>query len=1530
MAEGTRWQHLEQQIQGTVSRFEEIDNHQHLVEAEVKSLRGSVDGFQTQVNLMDKRIQSILDGQERLERLHLQSLKTGSATQGAESSAGLFPRPVTDRPLSVTSDPTPLSAPGGGNYKTPRVEFPTFDGSQVRVWIQKANRFFQLNPMGDHQKILLASLYFKGKAENWFQTDTAGFEKLQWSEFTEKLKFRFYEDTSENVVAEFNRLSQTSSVQQYLDRFEELYPLMLLRNKGLTESFFVDCFIGGLKEEIRHTVLMFKPITLHHAVSLARLQEATMDSLEKPKRGNYSHFKSSYSFSSPQRLSSTNSPSVLGANKPTSTPLLESGSPKPLSLPPIKRLSPAEMQLRKDKGLCYNCDETYVLGHKCKTKQLFLIVGDDEETDVTTTPPAADGVQPIHGSDPCPNPSVVAISLQALSGTNSFQTIQLQGTIRHKQINMLVDSGSTHNFLDAETARQLGCECRVTSSHEVTVAGGGKLQCDTYCPNFQWEINGVQFQSDVRILPLGGCDLVLGVQWLKTIGPVLMDFDKLQMSFTYQGNQLTLQGNQTTKQIQFMSMSAIQKYVQNNPNGVWGVLFAVATTDRIPEHIPPEIAAVLEEFAEVFQEPHSLPPSRSHDHRIVLKPEATPIAARPYRYPQIQKSEIERQIQNLLADGFIQSSQSPFSSPVLLVKKRDSSWRMCIDYRRLNDSTIKHPFPIPMIDELLDELHGATVFSKLDLKAGYHQIRVAEADIEKTAFSTHAGHYEFKVMPFGLTNAPATFQGLMNDIFKVQMRKSVLVFFNDILIFSPSLQAHILHLRETFTILKNNQLKVNQQKCQFARSELEYLGHVISASGISADPMKISAIQSWPQPSTVRGLRGFLGLTGYYRRFIRHYGSVAKPLTALLKKDNFVWTPDAIQAFADLKQAMIRVPTLACPDFSKPFCVETDACQSGVGAVLLQNEQPLAFISKALPPSKLGLSAYEKELWALIYAVSKWRYYLLGRKFQIRTDHQSLKYLLEQRITTILQQKWLTKLLGFDFDIIYKKGSLNIPADSLSRVFEEGGQCSAISVVQPIWMQDLKASWENDEMAQGLIAGLLIAPTSASEYTYVNQLLRYKGKLFVGNCQNLRYQLWQEMHCSAFGGHSGTTVTLKRLLNFFYWPSIRKDVKQWTASCTVCQENKYERVPTPGLLQPLPIPSEAWQAITMDFVEGLPMSGGKNVILVVVDRFSRYAHFLLLKHPFSASTVAALFVDHIFKLHGLPQSIISDRGSVFISQFWAKVFELLGTKLLHSTSYHPQTDGLTERVNQCLETYLRCMSSANPTKWASWIPLAEWWYNTSYHSALQSTPFQVLYGYTPKVHVFPQQPQSGIPEVDTFLRERSQALQVIKDNLHQAQARMKQYSDKHRSEREFAVGDQVYLRLQPYRQSSVALRRNLKLSPRFYGPYRILERIGKVAYRLELPPEASIHPTFHVSQLKKQVSLNTTPQSQLPAFSSDGSLPVWPVTVLNYRQIKRRRAPISQVLVQWSPGGGKDQTWEDTSDMASRFPSLDLGDKVNP
>lgn len=878
-----------------------------------------------------------------------------------------------------------------------------------------------------------------------------------------------------------------------------------------------------------------------------------------------------------------------------------------------------------------------------------------------------------------------------------------------------------------------------------------------------------------------------------------------------------------------------------------------------------------------------------------------------------------------MQQGVIVKSQSAFSSPVILVKKFDTvqeqisqTWRLVVDYRHLNALTVKGKYPLPLIDELLDELCGAQWFSKLDLKAGNHQIRLAPGEEHKTAFQTHHGHFEFKVMAFGLSGAPATFQHAMNASLAPVLRKCALVFFDDILIYSKTYQEHLEHLATVLKILQNDKWQVKLSKCAFAQQRVAYLGHVISSAGVATDDSKIQTIKDWPTPTTLKELRGFLGLSGYYRKFIKHYAVLSQPLSALLKKGAlFIWTDATETAFQTLKHALMTAPVLSLPDFRLPFVIETDACDVGIGAVLSQKGHPVAYVSRALGPRNRGLSVYEKEYLAILLAVQQWRSYLQLGEFIIKTDHKSLTHLTDQRLHTEWQQKVLTKMMGLQYKVMYKKGVNNAAADSLSRKPPASSQVLAVSTLQPAWLSAVQASYLSDEFAQSLLQKLAVAPQSDERYTLIQGILRYRGRIWVGPDVSLQLQIIAAFHDSPQGGHSGFPVTYRRVNSLFKWPGMKQLIRDTVRNCHVCQQAKPERVHPPGLLQPLPIPSQPWEVATMDFIDGLPQSRHFDCLLVVVDKLTKYAPFIPLKHPYTAAKVAEVFVDNIYKLHGLLLSLISDRDPVFTSHFWQSVFRATGTQLKMSTTNHPETDGQTERVNQSIECYLRCFISAHPTQWSKWISLCEFWYNTNWHSSIGKSPFELLYGRRPRYFGISASDQIAAPDTQAWLDERTLNITSVRQHLLRMQQRMKSQADKDRTEREFAVGDKVFLRLQPYIQSSVVRRPNQKLAFKFFGPFTVLERIGPVAYRIDLPATSRVHPVFHVSQLKPCVGSGHQVSSRLPQPDSFFKIPL---RVLQTRVRQQGLRTVVQVLVHWSDSPVEEATWEDQVSLQQQFP----------
>jgi hypothetical protein len=535
---------------------------------------------------------------------------------------------------------------------------------------------------------------------------------------------------------------------------------------------------------------------------------------------------------------------------------------------------------------------------------------------------------------------------------------------------------------------------------------------------------------------------------------------------------------------------------------------------------------------------------------------------------------------------------------------------------------------------------------------------------------------------------------------------------------------------------------------------------------------------------------------------------------------------------------------------------------------------------------------------------------------------------MQQKIVTAEQQNWAAKLLGYNFEIVYKQGKLNKGADALSRM-HEGVEMQAMSSFVR-WEQEelIKREVMEDVKLRKIMMDLQDNAASWLGYENKQGILLYHGRLVLSNKSSLIPTILEEFHSTPQAGHSGFYKTYRRIAANVYWSGMKNTIQDFVKSCDTCQRNKYLASSPGGLLQPLPIPNQIWEDISIDFVTGLPKARGYDAILVVVDRLSKYTHFIPLKHPYTARSIAEIFCKEIVKLHGIPLSIVSDRDPLFISSFWRELFKLQGTKLKMSTAYHPESDGQTEVVNRCLETYLRCFITDQPRNWIAWLHWAEYWFNTSYHSSTGKTPFEVVYGRPPPVITRWVQGETRVETVQRDLADRDEALRQLKTQLLKAQERMKMQADKKRVDRSFVVGEWVFVKLRAHRQQSVVTRISAKLSARYYGPYPIMERIGAVAYKLKLPEGSRVHPIFHVSLLKKAVG-NYEEEQDLPALLDEPIEVFEPETILATRLVKQQDEEVKQVLVQWKGKTTEEATWEDEIMIRSQFPKFNLEDKVS-
>jgi hypothetical protein len=787
---------------------------------------------------------------------------------------------------------------------------------------------------------------------------------------------------------------------------------------------------------------------------------------------------------------------------------------------------------------------------------------------------------------------------------------------------------------------------------------------------------------------------------------------------------------------------------------------------------------------------------------------------------------------------------------VLFQEKQDGTLRLCVDYRGLNKVTVKNRYPVPLIADLFDRLSGAEFFTKLDLRSGYWQVRIAEGDTPKTTMVTRYGSYEFKVMPFGLTNAPATFCNLMNDVFHDVIDKFVVVYLDDIVIYSRSLEDHLGHLRFVFQRLREHRLYVKKEKCEFCTKEINFLGHVIGGGTVKMDPRKVQAIREWVAPIKVGELRSFLGLANYYRKFIKGYSKLVSPLTDLLQKGKpWTWDAACADAFEKIKSRIVAEPVLKLPDFDRPFEVHTDASDRAAGGVLVQDGHPVAFESWKLKPAEQRYSAHEKEMLAVVHCLRAWRVYLLGTSFVIKTDNVANTFFKTQKKLSPRQARWQEFLAEYDFEWEHRPGRHNQVADALSRKAVE--TIAALTQLESTFVGKLKDQAKEDRVYQKLVAQ--VQDGTVRRYWLDDGLLYAKGgRVFVPS-GGLRTQLLREHHDAQWAGHPGRERMLALLARSYFWPKMENDVELYVKTCLVCQQDKAERRIEAGLLQPLPIPEKPWVSVSMDFISGFPEVKGFDGVMVVVDRFSKYGIFRPTPKNCSAETAAEEFYRHLVKLFGIPTDIVSDRDARFTGRFWTHLFNMMGTELKFSTANHPQTDGQTERMNQLLEEYLRHYVTASQRNWLELLDTAQFCYNLHRSSATGFSPFELALGYQPLTpsEVALQKKEGPCPAAYRFARNKHEMLEEAQDSLAKAVRRMKKYADQGRRPLEFQVSDKVMLKLTPQIWKKVTSKRWHKgLIQRYDGPFEVVKRVGAVAYRLALPERMKIHPTFHVSFLK--------------------------------------------------------------------------------
>ncbi|GAA5874668.1 hypothetical protein JCM1840_007442 [Sporobolomyces johnsonii] len=966
---------------------------------------------------------------------------------------------------------------------------------------------------------------------------------------------------------------------------------------------------------------------------------------------------------------------------------------------------------------------------------------------------------------------------------------------------------------------------------------------------------------------------------------------------------------------------------------------------QLREQVPHKYHDWLDVFSKHSAD--SLPDHRPYDLKIDIEDGKEIPSSRIYPLSAAELEVLADYIDTHLRSGFIRPSTSPVGAPILFIKKKDGSLRLCVDYRNLNSVTRKNRYPLPLIDETLDRLSGAQYFTKLDLRNGYHQLRIAKGDEWKTAFRTRYGHFEYQVMPFGLTNAPAAFQNLINDTFRPFLDSFVVVYLDDILVYSKTAAEHEQHVRQVLDTMRKAKLYAKAEKCTFDEQGTEYLGFIVDRQGVRMDPKKIDSVHSWPLPSNLREVQSFLGFANFYRRFIKDYSKIAHPLTRLTKKDTaFDLDSAAVAAFNALKGMFNGEQILRHFRPGMPIELETDASDFALGSVLSQRHEdgklyPIAFRSRKFDHAEINYEVHDKELLAIIDACKHFRTYLeyVSTATKIFSDHANLRYFFTSRVLNRRQARWYETISELSVTLHHRPGHRQGKTDTLSRradyakgakasegkpvLFFPPSRIAANHLFSEPWpnFTELVAAGQaqDDDIRQVLQDRQLDenADDHDARWTLDDQgLLRWDGRVYVPDIDKLRLRAVQLSHDDPAAGHLGVDKTLQRLRRSLYFPQEHKYVTNFVNTCDTCFRNKSQRLKARGLLQPLPAPSRPWSSIALDFIVKLPTTPhGNDSILVVIDRFTRYAHFIPCREAGTDSArFAQLFYRYIFGNHGLPDDVVSDRGAVFDSNFWRTLSRLTRTKLSMSTAYHPQSDGITEWLNQTLEQYLRMYINYQQDDWEDLLPLAQYVYNDTLHSSTKTTPFFATYGFHPTFAVSFEDSSNKHRDADatSFAARLATLHQVLRHELGLAAQRMKTAYDRHRLEApRFDIDDLVWLSSKNIATS----RQSQKLDHRFLGPYPIVEKISDSAYRLKLPDTVRLHDVFHVSLLYPH-SANPFPD-RLPTPP--------PLTIVNGQpELEVETILDSQTyhgslryLVRWRGLSPREDSWEPADNLAN-------------
>lgn len=844
------------------------------------------------------------------------------------------------------------------------------------------------------------------------------------------------------------------------------------------------------------------------------------------------------------------------------------------------------------------------------------------------------------------------------------------------------------------------------------------------------------------------------------------------------------------------------------------------------------------------------PLSRTHvlSHHIDTG-ESEPVRQRYYPVSPYVQVEMDKELKRMIRLGVVEPSDSPWSSPIVGVRKPNGDIRLCLDARRVNDCSKKNAYPLPYISRILGRLQGTKYLTSIDLKNSFWQIPLTETSKEKTAFTVPGrGHYQFNVMPFGLCNAAQTQSQLMDKVLGFDMEPCVFNYIDDIVCATSTFEEHLHYLEQISIRLKKANLSINVEKSKFCVPEIKYLGYILTKDGIATNPEKVSAIINYPSPKSVTGVRQLMGMVSWYRRFIKDFANITTPITNLIKKSNkFVWTQEAENSLNILKKALSSTPILMTPDFDKEFTIQSDACNSGMGAVLTQeidgHERVIEYMGQKFTDSQKKYTTTEKECLALILAIEKFRPYIEGVRFTAITDHASLLWLKNLKDPTGRLARWALRMQAYDFKLIHRKGSCNDLPDALSR---------NIAVI------DIENSeFQHDQWYADLRNRINLDPEHYSGFKVTGNLIYkylprkhgtyFEWKLIVPVL--MRPQILKECHDLPCSSHGGVAKTISRIRLRYYWPSMLKDIKNYVRVCEICQTTKIPNITLRHEMGAPKVATKPWEMVSIDLIGPLPRSKkGYVYLLVLIDIYTKFILVRPLRKATSVSVIS--FLEEYFYTFSVPRVTISDNGSQFISKIYQKFLDELGVTLWYTASYHAQANPV-ERANKVIKTGLRAYVNENHKEWDRYIHQVACAMRSAIHDSTKYSPYYLNFGQEMiidgKMYKLDNELENVAGDKSDRLERLELCRKTIQENLNEAyKAYSKRYNLRSRKI-SFKVGE-------------IILKKNFQLSDAIKGytaglgktflKCKVKEKMGTSCYRLENMAGKDIG-VFNVKDLNK-------------------------------------------------------------------------------